>query len=65
MRRPKLLVTIAAVAGMALALTSQASAANRVAAAKTHPHIDCSQARFLCTEVADSDQVFGEGHYVR
>jgi hypothetical protein len=64
MRRPKLLVTIAAVAGMALALTSQASAANRVAAAKTHPHIDCSQARFLCTEVADSDQVFGEGHYV-
>ena len=40
-------------------LTSSASSS----AAKAPTHIDCSNsARFLCTEVRDSDKVFG--HYV-
>jgi hypothetical protein len=34
-------------------------------AAAPHAHIDCSNGgRFLCTEVFDSEAVFGEGHYV-
>ena len=64
MRRPSMLMTMAAVAGLAIALTSQANAAAGPPAARTHPHIDCSQGRFLCTEVADSEEVFGEGNYV-
>ena len=34
-------------------------------AAPTAPaHINCTQGRAICTEVADSEEAFGEGSYV-
>jgi hypothetical protein len=48
----------AAVFVVAAALQAPASAAS----AKTGPHIDCAKAS--CTEVWDSESVFGEGNYV-
>jgi hypothetical protein len=37
----------------------------QAAATSTRPHIDCANGgRFLCTEVFDSEKVFGQGHYV-
>jgi hypothetical protein len=42
--------------------TSSAHAAKT--AASPHATISCASGSPLCTEVADSEQVFGEGHYV-
>src|SRR5712691_1259338 len=33
-------------------------------AASSHAHINCADGRFLCTEVQDPEEVFGEGQYV-
>lgn len=57
-----LAVPTALAEGVAVA-GSQAAAST--AGAQSHPHVDCSNGgRFLCTEVFDSEQVFGQGHYV-
>ncbi|MDP9221038.1 MAG: hypothetical protein M3P23_10940 [Actinomycetota bacterium] len=66
MRISRPLFAIAAVAAVAVAMTSPTNAAARSTGLANggHPHVDCSQGRFLCTEVADSEQVFGEGTYV-
>jgi hypothetical protein len=66
MRNFRPLFAIAAVAAVAVAMASPTNAAARNSAAPSasHPHVDCSQGRFLCTEVADSEKVFGEGNYV-
>jgi hypothetical protein len=66
MRGPKAMLAIVAVAAAAAAVTSPAGAATGATTSTnaSHPHIDCSQGRFMCTEVADSEQVFGKGHYV-
>src|SRR5437660_11755757 len=41
--------------------TSSARAAN---ASTAHSHIDCAAGAITCSEVWDSEAVFGEGHYV-
>ncbi len=49
----------------ALAGTGGSPASVLAAGGGVHPHIDCSNGgRFLCTEVYDSETVFGQGHYV-
>jgi hypothetical protein len=63
MRSPKAIFAL----GVALALSvplGQARAASTPAAVAKPLHVNCAQGRLLCTEVADSDSVFGEGHYV-
>src|SRR5690349_17379833 len=50
-----------AVAGMMHVSGTDAHAANT---ATSHAHINCANGQHLCTEVYDSDLVFGEGHYV-
>src|SRR5690242_842176 len=58
-----LALTSAAV--LAAAMASLASAQPAVAApAPAKMHLDCSKGTSLCTEVADSEEVFGEGNYV-
>jgi hypothetical protein len=54
----------ALVAGGQLSIASGATSTGRVASSgsSTHRGIDCSNGRFLCTEIPDSDEVFG--HYV-
>ena len=70
LRRPKLTIFTALVALLAvIALPFTVSAASlhsqRTATATTpHGHINCVQSGTLCTEVYDSEQVFGEGIYV-
>ena len=68
MKPVRTLLSAAVVAALAItpvALTggtaTQAAASTR-ASASTHMHINCAQAGGLCTEVRDSDSVFG--HYV-
>ena len=62
------LTTTAAAAVLALGVGFPASAAGGLATGAdplaARAHIDCSQGRGTCTEVLDSDQVFGENHYV-
>ncbi len=60
-RRLLLAVATAAMVGGSLALSPFGAVAN--AASRTHSHLDCTRAT-LCTEVVDSEQVFGEGVYV-
>ena len=68
LHRPKLtflMATLALVAAIALPFTVSAASLHtqQAASAKaTHPGIDCSSAIFLCTDVHNSDDVFG--HYV-
>ncbi|MFL5653706.1 MAG: hypothetical protein ACJ8CB_05965 [Ktedonobacteraceae bacterium] len=38
--------------------------AHAAPAASSHPHIDCAGGAITCTEVWDSEAVFGEGHYI-
>jgi len=61
--------SVAAVVGALCAQSplAQASAAPPAASASAlarPAHINCAQGRFSCTEVQDSEQAFGEGHYV-
>jgi hypothetical protein len=49
------------VGGTISAATGPAGAATST---PTHAHIDCASARAFCTEVHDSEDVFGEGVYV-
>jgi hypothetical protein len=51
-------------AGALVALPAASDASAPPPAAVGHPYIDCSQSRTLCTEVGDSEMVFGEGNYV-
>jgi hypothetical protein len=54
-------VALAIPAALAGGVAGRASSAT----AKAPSHIDCSNGgRFLCTEVFDSEKVFGQGHYV-
>jgi hypothetical protein len=67
MRAPKarrwLVLTSASI--LAAAVAPLASAPPTAAApAPAKMHIDCSTGTPLCTEVADSEEVFGEGNYV-
>jgi hypothetical protein len=54
---------LAAVMGYPAASAGAAAGARAVKPAP-HPHVDCSKSATMCTEVADSEQVFGEGNYV-
>ena len=38
--------------------------AHAAPAASSHPHVDCAGGAVTCTEVWDSEAVFGEGHYI-
>src|SRR5437763_7852943 len=38
--------------------------AHAAPAASSHPHIDCAGGAITCTEVWDSEAVFGEGRYI-
>jgi hypothetical protein len=67
MRTPKALIAVTAVAAFVAGMTgpmSATSAATHAATKPAHRHIDCSRGRSMCTEVADSEQAFGEGNYV-
>ena len=60
-----LIATLALVAVIALPLTASAAPLHTQQAASpstSHMHIDCSQRGSICTDVANSDEVFG--HYV-
>src|SRR4051794_15740149 len=68
MKPVRTLLSAAVVAALAITpvalaggTATQAAASTR-ASASTHMHINCAQAGGLCTEVRDSDSVFG--HYV-
>src|SRR5690348_6475941 len=55
-------VALAPVAATSGTVSQAATHAAAPAAASQHMHIDCSTAAAMCTEVANSDKVFG--HYV-
>jgi hypothetical protein len=58
---PLFVVALAIPAALAGGVAGHASSASP----KAPSHIDCSNGgRFLCTEVFDSEAVFGQGHYV-
>ena len=46
------------------ALRGATSGAHATSATSSHPHYDCAKGGSLCTEVYDSEAVFGEGKYV-
>ncbi len=50
-----------AVTGLWRGYVPQARAAT---ASSSHMHIDCAAGAVICTEVYDSEAVFGEGHYI-
>src|SRR2546423_7325313 len=68
--RSKMSITFSVIAFVALIgslfatgiVSVQVPAAHAAAATSAHSHIDCSTGIAICTEVFDSDQVFG--HYV-
>jgi hypothetical protein len=65
-RRTLLSVLVIALAAPTALVGTNLAPASAAMATRTVPtHIDCSNGgRFLCTEVFDSEKVFGEGHYV-
>jgi hypothetical protein len=56
--------TMVLVGSMVASSAQAAGAGTQGAPAAAHPHIDCASARSVCTEVYDSETVFGEGNYV-
>ena len=61
-----LLISLIATAAIALPVavtSSQSSTAHAAPAASTHKTLNCAQSS-SCTEVQDSEEVFGEGNYV-
>jgi hypothetical protein len=62
-RKPRILLAAFA-AGALVATVGFPVASASVAAAAAHLHVDCSRSGTLCTEVADSERVFGQGKYV-
>lgn len=65
MKRFKILAAAGAAAAVVVALSGQATTAQAAPSPLSRPaHINCAQGRFSCTEVHDSEEVFGEGHYV-
>src|SRR5579884_3642972 len=70
LRKPKLTLLMASLALVGiLALPFAVSAApvhtqSTASAKTTHAHIDCANGPTYCTEVYDSEKVFGEGKYV-
>src|SRR2546423_1506474 len=52
------------VGALAAAVAPLAAAQPAAAAPAAKMHLDCSKGSPLCTEVADSEQAFGEGVYV-
>jgi hypothetical protein len=68
MRAPRVLLTCFAACLAAAFTVPVASASGNTPSSGTtvpgRPHIDCSQNHSMCTEVGDSEEVFGEGHYV-
>jgi hypothetical protein len=61
-KRRRLVLTGAVTAAMAVVWP--ASIISPVSASSVHHHIDCSKGALTCTEVTDSEAVFGEGVYV-
>jgi hypothetical protein len=58
-------IALTGAAGVALAVIWPASGSSPVSAASsTHSHINCAAGAITCTEVTDSEKVFGEGVYV-
>lgn len=61
------LITVAAIISsfaVTGALRTQVAFAHTTGAASAKAHIDCTRANALCTEVLDSERVFGEGKYI-
>lgn len=59
------LVTLTAlVVGLFVSGAFSRSALHTASAASIHTHINCADGNFRCTEVQDSEQVFGENHYI-
>ena len=63
MRAPRVLLTcFAACLAAAFAVPVASASVNTPSSGTTvpgRPHIDCSQSHFMCTEVGDSEEVFG------
>ena len=70
LRRPTLtllMVTLALVGVLALPFAVSAAPVHTQSAASaktTHTHIECAAGATICTEVYDSEKVFGEGKYI-
>ena len=61
-KRRRLVLTGAVTAAMAVVWP--ASVISPAAASSVHSHINCAAGAITCTEVTDSEAVFGEGVYV-
>src|SRR6202521_189206 len=57
-----LFALVAVIAGLTAAWALRGSSTSH--AATPHTHIDCANANAICAEVADPEQMFGQGHYV-
>ena len=56
---------VVVMAGAAIAVLWPATgSAPSVGATAAHSHIDCSKGNIVCSEVSDSEAVFGEGTYI-
>jgi hypothetical protein len=64
MGSPKALIALGVVAMLSAPMVGTATAASTTTPTIKHAPVNCAQGRLLCTEVNDSDAVFGEGHYV-
>lgn len=50
--------------GVAPMVSAEGVVSTHAAGAATHAHVDCVNNRFMCTEVWDSEAVFGEDVHV-
>ena len=64
MRAKQVRASLAAAAAILAIPLSQFTTITAVKAASNHATLNCALSARFCTEVADSEAVFGEGHYV-
>jgi hypothetical protein len=66
MIRPKMVLHLLAVSSLVVAGSASvgSSSVHSANAVPAHVAINCSKGVAICTEVADSESTFGEGHYV-
>src|SRR4051794_26562247 len=57
-------IVASALTGAAYAQQPSGGAVAHLSRGVQHAHIDCAAGRAICTEVYDSEAVFGEDHYV-
>ncbi|HZR39886.1 MAG TPA: hypothetical protein VFB12_07210 [Ktedonobacteraceae bacterium] len=64
-KKLSLVALVPLIIGLTGVLSSSVTHAASLPRTNSKPiHIDCSNGRFLCTEVMDTERVFGQGHYV-